>query len=214
MRQPQINFVLHGQSDRFGRVSLFLRYSQNYETHYISTPWKILPQQWDKIEQRVKSKTPLLGGESAARLNSWIESEKVRVFNILADCILNGEVMTFQIFKNRFSPEKEKPLFFCDLSESLLKEWKVEGKLNAHTSNAYRAAVRAFRLFLGEDIGVQNITKEITYSFFGHLEKHRDKNLANQYVRNVKIGFNKFLKHFNVKKKIHLFRNLNLKLCV
>ncbi len=206
---PTVTIVLHGRKDRYGRKVLYIRYAHNYKTNYISTGFKVLEKDWDPIATKVRSRSAMLGGESAARinmaLNNLLEQATLAVLKMSDD----KKQFSFQTFKAFLSGEEKPPIMLYESFVKVLDEEKSQGIISKATHKAYKVAVKAYINILG-NTSIFDIKNQDVTNFMSILtEKHND-NIAAQYCRNIKVVFNKVLKSEQIDIKNPFERTLKI----
>lgn len=205
--QPAVSFVLRGRTDRFRRQRLYLRFSFRYKTNYISTKFKLRPEDWDAVEQRVKSRATTLSGDSVPRINLWLEQQRTLIFRIL----LEENPTTFPRFKELYCPPAQVKRLFGQCAAEWLDQAKKEGLLKPSTARTYSFAVKAFLRVFPKDVEVSEMRESTVALLFNTLKAECNENLANQYLIFLRIIFNKILKIFKIGDKNTPFQNFSPK---
>lgn len=200
MKIPKINFCLHGRADKNGAQVLKIRYSFRYQTHYIHTSIRLKPADWDRVNQRVivSKGRSLVHNTTASNLNAWLESQKTLFFKFLTDAITSSKNTHFDFdqFRSLFEPEPE--YLFWETANNLLLQDEKAALISKSTATTYRAALKRFIALVGEDIHVADISADKITTFFNHLEKSGNNNLANQYTTFLRVIYRRVLKEYSL----------------
>ncbi len=209
MRQPSIAIVQRGRADRFGMQKLYLRYAWNYHTNYIALPWKLLPKDWDARAQIVKPRATL-GGESAVVVNTDLRN-KLNKASLIANELIAGNIPpSFDIFRQKFEGNRKQFAPFAATAEDILKKERDAREVTPSTFKAYRAALRKFVEKVG-DLPVQQLTRDKILQFKTKMVAAGKENMAAQYLRNLKVVYNKVLKFHRLKDLHNPFEDLDMK---
>ena len=196
MKPPVISIVQRGYQDRYGFQRLFLRYSWLYKTNYIALSWKLLPKDWDQTTQTVKPRATL-GGETAAIVNGDLAKTLNKAYSIIADLIAHEIPPTFNAFKLKMGAEKKAAFLFYDAAVKMLDEEYAEKQISRSTSKVYKAAINKFKELNG-DLRMQELTWDQVMAFKRKIVQAGKDNLANQYVKYLKIIYSRVLKHYKL----------------
>jgi integrase len=210
MRQPSIAIVLRGYTDRSGRQRLFLRYSWNYETNYMGLTWKLFPKDWDPGSQTVKARATL-GGETALIVNKDLSRIMNKAYNVVTEMIAADIPPTYPEFRQKMEAGKKVARSFAEVALELLKNEYDAKEISYRTLNVYRAAVKKFREVEG-DIRIHEISHEKVLSFKRKMIAAGKENLANQYVRYLKIIYVRVLKCCDLKDTRKPFEKVDIKI--
>jgi len=196
MKPPVISIVQRGYQDRYGFQRLFLRYSWLYKTNYIALSWKLLPKDWDQKTQTVKPRATL-GGETAAIVNGDLSKTLNKAYSIIADLIANELPPTFDAFKPKMGAEKKSAFLFFDAAVKMLDEEYAGNQISASTLKVYKASLNKFKELNG-DLRMQELTRDQVVAFKRNIVQGGKDNLANQYVKYLKIVYSRVLKHYKL----------------
>ncbi|MCC6460601.1 MAG: phage integrase N-terminal SAM-like domain-containing protein, partial [Saprospiraceae bacterium] len=158
--------------------------------------WKLLPKDWDQSTQTVKPRATL-GGETAAIVNGDLAKTLNKTYSIIADLISNDIPPTFEVFKPKMGAEKKSAFLFFDAAVQLLNEEYAGKQISASTLKVYKAAINKFKELNG-DLRVKELTREQIVSFKRNIIQRGKDNLANQYVKYLKIIYSRVLKHYKL----------------
>ncbi|MBL7795127.1 MAG: phage integrase SAM-like domain-containing protein [Saprospiraceae bacterium] len=196
MKPPVISIVQRGYQDRYGFQRLFLRYSWSYKTNYIALSWKLLPKDWDQTTQTVRPRATL-GGETAAVVNGDLAKTLNKAYSIIADLIANELPPTFDAFKLKMGAEKKAAFLFFDAAVKLLDEEYAGKQISASTLKVYKAAINKFKEING-DLRMQELTRDQVVAFKRNIVQGGKENMANQYVKYLKIIYSRVLKQYKL----------------
>lgn len=192
MKPPVISIVQRGYQDRYGFQRLFLRYSWSYKTNYMALSWKLLPKDWDQTTQTVKPRATL-GGETAAIVNGDLAKTLNKAYSIIADLIANELPPTFDAFKPKMGAEKKSAFRFFDAAVKLLDEEYAGKQISDSTLKVYKASLNKFKELNG-DLRMQELTRDQVVAFKRSIVQNGKDNMANQYVKYLKIIYSRVLK--------------------
>ena len=209
MKPPSISIVLRGYEDRFGFQRLFLRYSWCYRTNYIVLSWKLLPKDWDPVAQSVKPRATL-GGETSVVVNGDLAKTMNKAYSVVAELIANDIPPTFEEFKAKMSMGKKTAVMFWDAAMKILDEEHREKQISRQTFTCYRAAVNKFREISG-NLRVQELGRDQVLAFKRKMVLAGKENLANQYLRYLKIIYGRVLKYHKLGDLRKPFDNVSIK---
>jgi len=196
MKPPVISIVQRGYQDRYGFQRLFLRYSWSYKTNYIALSWKLLPKDWDQTTQTVKPRATL-GGETAAIVNGDLAKTLNKAYSIIADLIANELPPTFGAFKPKMGAGKKAAFLFFDAAVKMLDGEYTGKQISASTLKVYKASLNKFKELNG-DLRMQELTRDQVVAFKRNIVQGGKDNLANQYVKYLKIIYSRVLKHYKL----------------
>ena len=209
MRQPSITLVIRGRPDRFGLQKLYLRYAWNYQTNYIALTWKLLPKDWDPKAQTVKPKATL-GGEGAIAVNTDLRNKLNKAFLIITELMAAGTAPSFEVFRTRFAGDRKQFESFSATALEILKKELAAKEVTHSTFKAYRAAIHKFVEIAG-DLSIQQLTRDKILLFKTKMIATGKENMAAQYLRNLKVVYNKVLKFHRLKDLHSPFEDLEMK---
>lgn len=209
MRPPVIKLVLRGYEDKYGFKKLFIRYSWCYRSNYIVLPWKLLEKDWDPVNQWVKPRATL-GGETSFIVNNDLKKRVHEAFSIVAELIANGIPPTFEEFRMKMGAGKNTTLIFYDSAVKILEEERNANEISKASVITYRATLNKFKELEG-NLRLHEISREKVISFKRKLIFAGKENLANQYVRCLKVVFNRVLKHFGLNDIRKPFEGIEIK---
>lgn len=192
MKPPVISIVQRGYQDRYGFQRLFLRYSWSYKTNYVALSWKLLPKDWDQTTQTVRPRATL-GGETAAVVNGDLAKTLNKAYSIIADLIANELPPTFDAFKPKMGAEKKSAFRFFDAAVKLLDEEYAGKQISDSTLKVYKASLNKFKELNG-DLRMQELTRDQVVAFKRSIVQNGKDNMANQYVKYLKIIYSRVLK--------------------
>ena len=210
MKPPVVSIVQRGYQDRYGFQRLFLRYSWSYKTNYIALSWKLLPKDWDKTTQSVRPRATL-GGETAAIVNGDLAKTLNKAYSIIADLIANELPPTFDTFKPKMGAEKKAAFHFFDVAVKLLDEEYATEQISASTLKCYKAATNKFKELNG-NLRLQELTREQIMAFKQNIVQGGKENLANQYVKYLKIVYSRVLKRYKLADVHKPFEDVSIKI--
>ena len=187
---------MRGYQDRFGFKKLFLRYSWCYRTNYLVLSWKILPKDWDPSNQSVKPRATL-GGETAMIVNNHLRTTLTKAYSIVAELIAQEIPPTFDVFSQKMRADKKVASFFGESALLILKEEHAAKEISLQTYITYKSAVNKFQSVIGP-LRIQELSREKILEFKRKMVASGKENLANQYVRYLKIIYSRILKHFEL----------------
>lgn len=209
MREPSIKLLLRGPADRYGRQRLYLRYSFNYSTNYISLPWKFDPKDWDEQKQLVRSKA-VLSGEGAANVNRALRQKLAEAFNVTASMLAEDVLPEFERFRRAFLGDRAAKRPFHELGEEVIAADFAAQRISDGTRQAYQAALKKWSTLAGRVI-FANLTKSLVSNFQVRVAETHNENLAAQYVRNCKAVYRRILQAYDLQDKSGAFDGLDLK---
>ncbi|MBL7797057.1 MAG: hypothetical protein JNJ90_11240 [Saprospiraceae bacterium] len=209
MRPPVISIVLRGYQDRFGFQKLFLRYAWRYQTNYLVLPWKVLPKDWDPASQSVKPRATL-GGETAMVVNNHLRTTLTKAYSIVADMIARDIPPAFDLFSQKMRADKKVVSLFGETALQILKEEHAANEISPKTYITYKSAVNKFQGVMGP-LRLQDISREKVLEFKRKMVATGKENLANQYVRYLKIIYGRVLKHFELDDQRKPFDRVEIK---
>lgn len=209
MRPPTIAIVQRGYTDRYGRQRLYLRYAWNFQTNYIVLPWRLLPKDWDPVAQTVKSRATL-GGETALTVNGDLAKTMNKAYAIIAEMTTADIPPSFEEFRMRMNAGKKVARHFAESARELLQQELDANEIAYRTFNTYRAAVNKFEETMGK-LSIQELSRENVLDFKRKLVMAGKENLANQYIRYLKIMYGRVLKYFNLKDVRKPFDSVDIK---
>jgi integrase len=209
MRPPVISIVLRGYQDRFGFQKLFLRYAWRYQTNYLVLPWKVLPKDWDPAGQSVKPRATL-GGETAMVVNNHLRTTLTKAYSIVADMIARDIPPAFDLFSQKMRADKKVVSLFGETALQILKEEHAANEISPKTYITYKSAVNKFQGVMGP-LRLQDISREKVLEFKRKMVATGKENLANQYVRYLKIIYGRVLKHFELDDQRKPFDRVEIK---
>ena len=187
---------MRGYQDRFGFQKLFLRYAWCYQTNYLVLSWKILPKDWDPANQSVKPRATL-GGETAMVVNNHLRMTLTKAYSIVADMIARDIPPTFDVFSQKMRADKKVVSLFGETALQILKEERAANEISHKTYITYKSAINKFQGVMGT-LRLQDISREKVLEFKRKMVATGKENLANQYVRYLKIIYSRILKHFEL----------------
>lgn len=209
MRPPTIAIVQRGYADRYGRQRLYLRYAWNFQTNYIVLPWRLLPKDWDPVAQTVKSRATL-GGETALTVNGDLAKTMNKAYAIIAEMTTADIPPSFEEFRMRMNAGKKVARHFAESAREMLQQELDANEIAYRTFNTYRAAVNKFEEIMGK-LSIQELSREKVLDFKRKLVMAGKENLANQYIRYLKIMYGRVLKYFNLKDVRKPFDSVDIK---
>jgi hypothetical protein len=209
MRPPVISIVLRGYQDRFGFQKLFLRYAWSYRTNYLALPWKVLPKDWDPANQSVKPRATL-GGETAMVVNNHLRTTLTKAYSIVADMIARDIPPAFDVFSQKMRADKKVVSLFGETALQILKDEHAANEISHKTYITYKSAVNKFQGVMGP-LRLQDISREKVLEFKRKMVANGKENLANQYVRYLKIIYGRVLKHFELDDQRKPFDRVEIK---
>ncbi|MEZ4940670.1 MAG: hypothetical protein R3D58_07370 [Saprospiraceae bacterium] len=210
MKPPVVSIVQRGHQDRYGFQRLFLRYSWSYKTNYIALSWKLLPKDWDQATQTVRPRATL-GGETVAVVNGDLAKTLNKAYAVIAELIASEQPPTFDAFKPRMGAEKKGTIRFFDAAVQLLDEEYAAKQISAATLRAYKASINKLKKLNG-DLRMQELTREQVMAFKRNLVQSGKENMANQYVRYLKIIYGRVLKHYKLPDAHKPFEDVSIKI--
>lgn len=209
MKPPVISIVQRGHKDKSGYQRLFLRYAWCYRTNYMILSWKLLPKDWDRSAQSVKPRATL-GGETSMIVNSDLAKTMQKAFSVVAELIANQIPPTFDEFKIKMDMGEKVASFFCESAIKILEQEKSENQISKQTYICYKAAVNKFREIAG-DLRVHEVNKEKITAFRRKMIVAGKENMANQYLRYLKIMYTRVLKSHNLNDLRKPFEGVSIK---
>lgn len=210
MKPPVISIVQRGYQDRYGFQRLFLRYSWLYKTNYIALSWKLLPKDWDQKTQTVKPRATL-GGETAAIVNGDLAKTLNKAYSIIADLIANELPPTFDAFKPKMGAEKKSAFLFFDTAVKLLDEEYAGKQISDSTLKVYKASLNKFKELNG-DLRMQELTRDQVVAFKRSIVQSGKDNMANQYVKYLKIIYSRVLKRHKLPDTHKPFEDVSIRI--
>ena len=210
MKPPVISIVQRGYQDRYGFQRLFLRYSWSYKTNYIALSWKLLPKDWDQSTQTVKPRATL-GGETAAIVNGDLAKTLNKAYSIIADLIANELPPTFDAFKPKMGAEKKSAFRFFDAAVKLLDEEYAGKQISDSTLKVYKASLNKFKELNG-DLRMQELTRDQVVAFKRSIVQSGKDNMANQYVKYLKIIYSRVLKRHKLPDTHKPFEDVSIRI--
>ena len=196
MRPPVITIVLRGYQDRQGFQKLFLRYAWSYRTNYLVLPWKLLSKDWDRANQSVKPRATL-GGETALIVNSHLRTTLNKGYAIVAELIASDIPPVFDEFSRKMRADKKVASFFGESALEILKAERAANEISSKTYITYKSSVNKFNTIMGA-LRIQEISREKVLEFKRKMVASGKENLANQYVRYLKIIYARVLKYHDL----------------
>lgn len=209
MRPPVITIVLRGYKDRRGFKKLFLRYSFCYRTNYMALPWKLLEKDWDQVNQCVKPRATL-GGETSVIVNSDLKKRINEAFSVVAELIAHGIPPTFEEFRMKSGATKIASHIFYDSALRILEEEFRSKEISKSSFITYKSCLNKFRELEG-NVRLQEISRDKVISFKRKLVMAGKENLANQYIKYLRVVFNRVIKHFGLNDMRKPFDNVEIK---
>lgn len=209
MRPPVITIVLRGYEDRYGFKKLFLRYSWSYRTNYMVLPWKLLEKDWDQVNQCVRPRATL-GGETSVIVNSDLKKRVNEAFSVVAELIASGIPPTFEEFRLKMGASKIASHHFYDSAIMILADEFKSKEISKASFVAYKSALNKFKELEG-NVRLHEISREKIISFKRKLVMAGKENLANQYIKYLKVIFNRVIRHFGLSDVRKPFENVEIK---
>jgi integrase len=201
--------VLRGYNDRFGFQKLYLRYAWRYRTNYLVLPWKLRAKDWDAAGQSVKSRA-ILGGETAIIVNNHLRTTLTKAYSIVADMIARDIPPTFDVFNQKMGAGKKTDPLFSDTAFQILKEEFAANEISNKTFVTYRCAVRKFLGAVGP-LRLQEMSRDKVLEFKRKMVAAGKENLANQYLRYLKIMYARVLKYLEIDDQRKPFDRVDIK---
>jgi len=172
-------------------------------------PWKLLEKDWDQVNQCVRPRATL-GGETVVVVNSDLKKRLNLAFGIVAELIANDIPPTFDEFRLKMGVGKSVSHFFYDSSLTILNEEFNANEIRKASLITYRSTINKFKELEG-NLRIHEISRERVISFKRKLVAAGKENLANQYVRYLKVVYNRVLRYFNLNDIRKPFEGIEIK---
>lgn len=145
---------------RKGGCPLAIRITKDRKSSYVYLDYRIDPEDWDEVNQRVKKSHP-----NAARLNNYLIKKLAEANNLALELETVKTAVSAKAVSLKIKPKAGSSVFAqADLYVERLKE---EGKYNRW--NCEKSNVKHLKGFLGHDIAFQDLTIPVLERFKAYL---------------------------------------------
>lgn len=175
----------------------------------MALPWKLLEKDWDQVNQCVKPRATL-GGETSVIVNSDLKKRINEAFSVVAELIAHGIPPTFEEFRMKSGATKIASHIFYDSALRILEEEFRSKEISKSSFITYKSCLNKFRELEG-NVRLQEISRDKVISFKRKLVMAGKENLANQYIKYLRVVFNRVIKHFGLNDMRKPFDNVEIK---
>ena len=152
-----------------------------------------------------------MGGETALIVNRELNKIMNKAYTAVTEMLAAEILPTFEEFRQKMEADKKIARSFADMALELLKNEYDAKEISYRTLNVYRAAVKKFKEVEG-DVRLHEINQEKVLSFKRKMIAAGKENLANQYVRYLKIIYARVLKFCDLKDARKPFEKVDIKI--